>query len=287
MRHFDTRRVLLAVSFGALGLGGAIIVASLLGVLQQTIGITLVTVTPLTAGLLGFLLAPYVQRGWVWKTILFGWLAGIVNGMLVGAIAMHGDMLGSAVGLYFGAIYGTVCGACYVPALLYVVFHSRRVGQSRLGSISDGIDRRAVWTATAGALLLALFGLGRDLHLHAHQAVFLRLVEAGLAVVMAVLVADLIALGRLVWLRDRLLGQVPQAGVAGFLRAPGFVDVGIGESGWTAAAQSGGPYRTEEERRLIALGDVPGALRRITRSLVVDVGVLAIGLCAALRLLCR
>ncbi|WP_159396866.1 hypothetical protein [Sorangium cellulosum] len=269
----------LALPFGAMGLVGGCLAADQLAVPEPALRLLLTSITPVVAALLGSYLTGRIggvaagaragdagrgagagaSAGWAGGTALVEgpgqWTqrGPIVAGLLaLGAIGVAGVANGMAIGVMFGppglvvgAAFGAVYSLPFMPALAVVLLAASRVGRARAGSIVAASDRRAVWGATAGVIAVAV--LAARAWIGAHVAADLGHVVAGvgLAVVGALVVADAVAMARVMKLpRGRM--EVGESGDGG-------------EAGEAGEVGEGGARRAERAARADGQGASGGA----------------------------
>jgi hypothetical protein len=270
MRHYDSPRTLHVVPFAALGLLGGILTATFFDALGSSIGRLVMGVTPITAGLLGAAVGA-VRRRWAVATILLGMIAGVLNGTVIGLIeSASGHHI---VEMGFGAWLGVWCAPGFLPPLVVIAWAARRVGRARLGSLIDGIDRRAVWcavawTAVACTLWLRLSGSVSGTQLSQRLVIVGGIGAAALLYLLWNLGRDLTALARAeeaVRLASLLKNVVPAPAEAA--RSRHYVDLGLGDE-QHHQIDDGTLYRTAPSIQLVLAGS-PAEAKRVTRRAVI------------------
>lgn len=268
----------LAAPFGLIGLAGGWLTADAFRVgTGEPVRWLLVVVTPIVAWLLGAYLTrrvgpaartsdlSWARRGHlaaallVLATIL---IAGVLNGVLIGM------MLAGPMGMLIGVFFGVMCALPFIPALGAVLFAAHRIGRARQGSIVDASDRRAVWAATAAAIALASLLVPALAERVRPPEASLWMAAASSAVLAALLLADAVALVRVVKatrgvedaVSHGLSGGEAEGQAAG--QAP-LVDLGLGDETRVDALPAQHAYRGITRLVRVVRGSREGAIRAL------------------------
>ncbi len=197
--------------------------------------------------------------GWKFKTVLVGALSSSLFLGVCGTIAEFtsahhsSSFLGTLIALgLVGAFLGLVMALPFLVPLTLVMRAARRVGRARPYSVIDGSDRRMLWLAWAGALLLwNALSLWWKARYGAYSAGFL------VAFFIYWLAHNRIDLARL--RAFSVAGQRPRAKDAGPIdpRDRRLTDYGIGDEEWeqwTSPFAQDNPYREGPELRRVIRG---------------------------------
>jgi hypothetical protein len=272
-----TREASLPLPFALVGLAGGWLTAHVTvgnNSGDGPIALLLMTFTPIWCAFLGGHLRKRVREAFVVRTILATLIAGVLNGVVIGLL------LGLGPGMMIGAVAGFFFSLPFVPAMLFVVGLSRRVGRAGMGSIVDGADRRGTWAAAFTCIALgALLSLpdrgGTAPLLLTWLAVF------GLV---ACCMLDLESLGRVRHLRTMVAGMRRRERLEPHVVdvEAQALDVGIGDESWDEVARAATPYRETDRLVRVVHGSpaqartaILGALRRDAIALAVVLAALA------------
>ena len=233
--------------------------------------IALLLMTPITASLFGALLARG-RRRWVAAALGFPFLvvgAGAFNGGCIGLALMMGSQHEPVV--LFGLLFGAMCGVAFIPPMLWAFLTAVRVGSARPGSLLDAMHRRAPWGAAAASASIAVWAVHRtpgELPQHV-SAVAVSVAGIGVATLVAVLVADVVAL-----VGASRLARLATTPVDAPVESPQgreVLDLGVGDEllaeQWTGAASA---YRPERIHVTRLRGSVTLARRQILRIVAGD-----------------
>jgi len=266
-------RAPLTLPFALLGLAGAWFTAKVFGIsLDAPFSWILLVVTPFVAAGLGAYLTPRLRGSALLVGLQAGLaivVAGVLNGMLIGLF------VNPPVGLILGLIFGVICSVPFLPALGLVVAAARRVGQARLESLLDEASRRGVWRATA-VVLAGAAAMVATCTSHSTSDVFMAFPLLGVALVIALSFADLIAFARVRGLAA--LALVPRDEAEEAAAAPDGeppIDLGMGDERLVELAPRGAVYR--ERARILhrVWGSVSTAHAALGRALAEDALALA------------
>jgi hypothetical protein len=186
----------------------------------------------------------------------------VVAGALVGTVL--GIEAWGTDGILPFALGGALLSLGFVPACTTVLGAGRSAARARLGSVVAGADRRTIWGTTFSAVAVTtLAGLpaiagGCVRRVSAPQQASLVLSVAIACVLGGALLAILDKRGMAALRRLALTRPLEEAGEhAAASRA--CVDVGLGDSSWTAAGGAA-TYRSADQREVLLRGDVQAAL---------------------------
>jgi hypothetical protein len=191
---------------------------------------------------------------------------------------MVGMCAGGPAGLMIGFVCGLMFCLPFMPANLLVVSAAHRVGRAQPRSLTDGVDRRGLWRATALSVALA-----STLTLAGHSSWrALAACVAALAVVALVFVIDVMAgvrLARIVRLLPQLEPHDParQVGDPG---EAGTIALGLGDQRRCQIAVSESPYREADRVVRVVTGDPDQVRFALRGALIYDAVALTIALLA-------
>jgi hypothetical protein len=246
---------------------------------ELPVRLALLSVTPLVAGALGWLLGS-LRVGLPWRVVIFLCatpIAGAINGVLLGLVGamIHGDTGAYALG---GAALGAGCGLCFLPALAPAFAAHLLVWRARFGSFVHRADRRAIGVVTAGvgAIHARAFSaqLGRGFVPNA-------MIVAGVVVGLVGLLEDGFDYARVLAAANSP-GLVPAGPALLDASTSRVVDLGMGDDVADVVASPYVAYRDAPRRTAVVLGDSARAQGIVKFALWRDALVVAVSLVAAL-----
>lgn len=201
---------------------------------------------------------------------------GAITGALVGLIVWE-----NGVGFGNGAGAGLLGGILFLPVCALVVAAAQRAVRARMGSLVASCDRREVLATLASTMAVStalaipdwlmsvrVYGLPFDRGTGIAQPVGAAGVAAvGVAVTLALLVADLRARAAIVRAAVAAEGMVPvQEGSSEHRDVPA-VDLGLGDATLARIARQGVAYRGHERTVALLVGEPRRALAAVRASL--------------------